>query len=160
MLSTPRALALPCFAGCGSGRMAISDLRPLIFCALLTISPVMARDWDLERVFLPQAARNRKTIVAPVAKIRTAPREFKFKRPVAARHASAWLLSSRLRARPVKFRWLSSRRDHPGKRWGARQAARGPPAPEDRQSKDALRRWAAHLRRECPRSEEHTSELQ
>src|ERR1700733_1168435 len=123
MLSAARALALPCLAGCSSGRMAISDLWPLIFCAVLTISPVIARNSDLERVFLPQPARNRRTMVAPAAKIRTAPREFKFKRPVAARHESAWLLSSRPLARPVKFRWLSSRQDHPAKNWAARQAA-------------------------------------
>src|ERR1700683_5600693 len=117
MLSAARAVALPCLAGCSSGRMAIADLWPLIFCAVLTISPVIARNSDLERVFLAQPARNRRTIAAPAAKIRTAPREFKFKRPVAARHASAWLLSSRARARPGGFRWLSSRRDHPAKSW-------------------------------------------
>src|ERR1700677_867978 len=150
MSSAARALALPCFAGCSSGRMEISDLWPLIFCAVLTISPVIARNSDLERAFLPQPARKRRTIAAPAARIRTAPREFKFKRPVAARHGSAWLLSSRPRARPVEFRWPSSRPDHPAKGWAARLAARGPPAPEDRQSKDALPRWAAHLRRECP----------
>src|ERR1700729_547116 len=122
MLSAARALELPCFAGCNSGRMAISDLWPLIFCAALTISPVIARNSDFDGVFLPQPATNRRMMAAHAAKIRTAPREFKFKRPVAARRASAWLLSSRLGARLAKFRWPSLRPDHPAKSWAARQA--------------------------------------
>src|SRR5271163_4373078 len=130
--------------------MAISDLRPLIFCAAATISPVIARSWDFEIVFLAQPARNRRTMAAHAAKTRTAPRECKIKRPVAASRTPAWLLSFRPRHYPAKSRELSSRPGHPAKSWAAWQAGLGPPAREDRQSKDALPRWAARPRRECP----------
>ena len=45
---------------CSSGRIAISDLRPVIFCAAATISPVTARSSDFESDFLPQPARRQK----------------------------------------------------------------------------------------------------
>src|SRR5580658_7313655 len=115
MSSAARALEPPCFAGCSSGRMAISDLWPSIFCAALTISPVIARNSDFERVFLPQPARNRRMMAAHAAKIRTTPREFKFKRPVAARRASAGLLG-RLRKVGLREKIVNRRMDFRGGR--------------------------------------------
>src|SRR6202050_1935850 len=130
MLSAERALDEACFAGCSSGRMAISDLRPLIFCAALTISPVIARSSDFERFFLPQPARNRRTKAAHAAKIHTAPREFKSRRPAAASRTPTWLLSSPPLRRPAIFPAPSSRRDHQAKNWELRQGAWGPLAAE------------------------------
>src|SRR5271155_2971593 len=150
MLSAARALDEPRFANCSCGRMAISDLWPLIFCAALTISPVIARSSDFERFFLPQPARNRRTKAAHAAEIRTPPRELKFRRPAAASRSPAWRLSSPPRRRPAIIPAPSSRRDHRAKSWEPRQAALDPLAREDRQSKDALLPWAAHPRRECP----------
>src|ERR1700740_656428 len=123
MLSAARALDEPRFAGCGSGRIAISDLWPLIFCAAPPISPVIARSLDFEMVFLPQPATNRRTKVAHAAKIRTAPREFKFKRPAAASRTPAWRLSSPPRRHPAIVPAPSSRLDHQAKSWEPRQAA-------------------------------------
>src|SRR5580658_2864072 len=103
--------------------MAISDLWALIFWAAPTISPVIARSSDFERFFLLQPARNRRTTAAHATKIRTAPREFKFKRPVAASRTPAWRLSAPLQRRPAIIPAPSSRPDHPGKSWEPRQAA-------------------------------------
>src|ERR1700678_1120041 len=123
MLSAERALDEPRFAGVRPGRIAISALRPLVFCAALTISPVIARSSDFERFFLPQPATNRRTKAAHTAKIRTAPREFKFRRPAAASRTPTWLLSSPPLRRPAIFPAPSSRRDHQAKNWELRQAA-------------------------------------
>src|SRR5580658_7104282 len=122
MLSAARALDEACFAGCSSGRMAISDLWPLIRCPALTISPVIARSSDLERFFLPQPARNERAKAAHAAKIRTAPREFKSRRPTVASRTPTWLLSSPPQPRPAIFPAPSSRRDHRAKNWELRQA--------------------------------------
>lgn len=84
MLSAARRVGMPFFAGWSSGRMAISDLRPLNFCAAATISAVTERSSDFERDFLPQPTRNRTSAAARPAKIRSALRERKFTRPVAA----------------------------------------------------------------------------